>query len=279
MTVADPESTEKFWQLPVAALEQRLGAGPQGLAAGEAAARLKTFGPNKLRAGPHLSLLFKVASRFRNPLVLILLVAAAISAATGELPSFVIISSIVTISILLDSVQEFRAEQAAEALRISVSLKEQVLRDGSEVTVRADDLVPGDVVLLAAGDLVPADGRVIEARDFFVNEALLTGESIPVRKRASTLDALAHTRPGGDDLPIAYAATLVVHGHGIGEVIATGIASEVEGASSRYVSQMYDQAKVLEQAYGTYRDLLKEGRREEANRQERACDGFHGRFS
>ena len=114
MAVADPESTEKFWQLPVAALKQRLGAGTQGLAAGEAAARLKTFGPNKLRAGPHLSLLFKVASRFRNPLVLILLVAAAISAATGELPSFVIISSIVTISILLDSVQEFRAEQAKQ---------------------------------------------------------------------------------------------------------------------------------------------------------------------
>ena len=114
--------------------------------------------------------------------MIILLVAAAISALTGDLTSFIIISTIVLMSAVLDTVQEYRAEEAAEALKVSVALKEQVLRDGQEVTVLGQDLVPGDVVLLAAGDLVPADGRLLEARDFFVNEALLTGESYPAEK-------------------------------------------------------------------------------------------------
>ena len=89
------------------------------------------------------------------------------------------------LSVLLDSVQEYRAEQAAEKLRVSVALTEQVLRDGREITIHADNLVPGDVVLLAAGDLVPADGRLLEAKDFFVNEGLLTGKSYPTEKSAA----------------------------------------------------------------------------------------------
>ena len=116
--------------------------------------------------------------------MLILLAAAAVSAFTGDVASLAIISAMVLFSVLLDSVQEYRAEQAAEELKVSVALKEQVLRDGREITVRADQLVPGDVVVLAAGDLVPADGSVIDARDFFVNEGLLTGKSYPAEKRA-----------------------------------------------------------------------------------------------
>ena len=136
----------------------------------EAAARLQRYGANRLESQRRFSLLRKVLSRFRNPLVLILLAAATVSAFTGDIASLVIIAIMVLFSVLLDSVQEYRAEQAADQLKISVALKEQALRDGREITVRADQLVPGDVVVLAAGDLVPADGRVIEARDFFVNE-------------------------------------------------------------------------------------------------------------
>ncbi len=182
-----PDSTPKsrFWQTGLADLERQLGAGRDGLSFAEVAARRARYGPNTLEARRRVSLPLRFLSRFRNPLVVILLVAAAISALTGDLSSFIIISTIVLTSAGLDTVQEYRAEEAAERLKLSVALEEQVLRDGQKVTVLGQDLVPGDVVLLAAGDLVPADGRLIEARDFFVNEALLTGESYPSEKHAN----------------------------------------------------------------------------------------------
>ena len=181
---SDSGPERKFWQIALADLEKQLAAGGNGLTSIEAAARRLRYGPNSLEERRRLSLPFKFLSRFRNPLVIILLVAAGISAGTGDLASFIIISTIVLMSAVLDTVQEYRAEQAAESLKVSVALKEQVLRDGQETTVLGQDLVPGDVVLLAAGDLVPADGRLLEARDFFVNEALLTGESYPAEKHA-----------------------------------------------------------------------------------------------
>ena len=175
----------KFWQVGLADLERQLEAGRDGLSSAEAAARQLQYGANALEERRRVSLPLRFLSRFRNPLVLILLAAAAISALTSDLSSFIIIAAIVLTSAMLDTVQEYRAEAAAERLKTSVALKEQVVRDGREITVPGRDLVPGDVVLLAAGDLVPADGRLIEAKDFFVNEALLTGESYPSEKHAS----------------------------------------------------------------------------------------------
>src|SRR5271169_3508360 len=180
----DSPSPRRFWRVPLGDLENQLAAGKDGLSSAEAAARRLRYGPNTLEERRRLSLPLKFLSRFRNPLVIILLAAAVISALTDDLTSFIIISTIVLMSAALDTVQEFRAEEAAESLKVSVALKEQVLRDGKEVTVLGQNLVPGDVVLLAAGDLVPADGRLLEARDFFVNEALLTGESYPSEKHA-----------------------------------------------------------------------------------------------
>ena len=174
----------KFWQIALADLERQLGADRNGLSSAEVAERQLRYGANTLGERRRLSLSLKFLSRFRNPLVLILLAAAAISALTGDLASFIIISTIVLTSAVLDTVQEHRAEEAAEHLKVSVALMEQVMRDGHEVTVLGQDLVPGDVVLLSAGDLVPADGRLLEARDFFVNEALLTGDSFPTEKQA-----------------------------------------------------------------------------------------------
>ena len=156
-----------------------LGAGVAGIDAAEASAKLERFGPNVLAPTTSTSLVVKFLVRFRNPLVLILIVASAISAFTGDVASFVIISTIVLMSVVLDSVQEQRARSAAERLRRSVALKERVLRDGAEREIEAAEIVPGDLVLLSAGDLVPADGRLVEAKDFFVNEALLTGEAYP----------------------------------------------------------------------------------------------------
>ena len=171
-----------FWQLPVATLLAQLGASAAGLSSAEAATRLAQFGPNLVHAERKKALLLQFLSKFRNPLVIILLVASALSAFTGDAASFFIIGAIVLISVTLDFVQEYRAGQAAEKLRLSVAVRGQVLRDGKPVEIPLAELVPGDVALLSAGDMIPCDGRVLEAKDFFVNQALLTGEPYPVEK-------------------------------------------------------------------------------------------------
>ena len=214
-----------FWQTPLDELERQLGASSNGLSSTEAAARLLRYGANTLDSRQKHSFLLKVLSRFRNPLVLILLVAAVISGLTGDVASFGIISTMVLLSVLLDSVQEYRAEQAAEQLKVSVALKEQVLRDGREITIRADQLVPGDVVLLAAGDLVPADGRLLEARDFYVNEGLLTGESYPTEKHV-VAEGTANV-DAAQAANAAFMGTSVVSGSAKLLLCATGNATQL----------------------------------------------------
>ena len=229
MTPDNPPQ-RRFWQVPLADLLNQLAAGKDGLRSTEVVARRLRYGPNTLEARRRLSLPLKFLSRFRNPLVLILLVAAAISAGTGDLASFIIILTIVLMSAALDTAQEYRAEQAAEALKVSVALKEQVLRDGQEVTVPGEDLVPGDVVLLAAGDLVPADGRLVEVRDLFVNEALLTGESYPAEKHARN--------EGIESLEVAEATNAAFMGSSVMNgsakllVCATGLTTQLGQISS-----------------------------------------------
>jgi magnesium-transporting ATPase (P-type) len=132
-----------------------------------------------------MRLAVKVAKRFAEPLIAILLVAAAISGFTGDMASFAIIVVVIVLSIALDVVQEQRAEQAADALRRSVAIHADALRDEKLVAVPVEQLVPGDVVALRAGDLVPADGVIVASRNLHVNEALMTGEPYPVEKRAA----------------------------------------------------------------------------------------------
>ncbi len=158
--------------------------GPQGLDDREAAALRQTHGPNVLRPRRERAVVLEFLAHFRNPLVLVLLAASTIAALLGDVRSFVVITLIVLLSVLLDFVQEHRAGRAVERLRSTVAVRATVLRGGKPREIPIADLVPGDVVLLSAGDLVPADGRLIEARDFFVNQSLLTGESFPVEKRA-----------------------------------------------------------------------------------------------
>src|ERR1019366_4932517 len=154
-----------------------------GLSDAEAKTRLARFGPNLFRERQDRSLPLQYLARFKNPLVIILLVASAVSAFTGEVTNFLIISFIVLLSVTLDFVQEYRANAAAEKLRLSVSVRANVIRDGKPLEVAVTEVVPGDIALLAAGDLIPGDGKVLEANDFFVKQALLTGESYPVEKR------------------------------------------------------------------------------------------------
>ena len=129
-----------------------------GLSGAEATARLTRSGPNVFRDHTERALLVQFILRFKNPLVIILLLASAISAFTGEVANFVIISLIVVLSVTLDFVQEYRAGKAAEKLRLAVSVRTTVVRDGKNHDIPVADVVPGDIVVLSAGDLVPADG-------------------------------------------------------------------------------------------------------------------------
>jgi Mg2+-importing ATPase len=181
---AKPQS---WWLEPLSKETADFATAATGLSDAEAKARLAKLGPNLFRERQDKSLLLQYISRFKNPLVLILLVASAVSAFTGEVTNFLIITCIVLLSVTLDFVQEYRANAAAEKLRLSVSVRANVIRDGKPQEVPVTEVVPGDVVLLSAGDLIPADGRVLEACDFFVKQALLTGESYPVEKRPGVL--------------------------------------------------------------------------------------------
>jgi Mg2+-importing ATPase len=183
----DDKTAPQFWRLPIKLLLEQLAASPDGLSSAEAALRLARFGPNIIHGEQKRALILQFLAKFKNPLVIILLVASALSAFTGDVASFFIIGTIVLISVTLDFVQEYRTGQAADGLRQSVAVRGQVYRDGKILEIPLADMVPGDVALLAAGDLIPCDGRVLEAKDFFVNQALLTGEAFPVEKTAIEL--------------------------------------------------------------------------------------------
>ena len=181
------DNDQDWWGQALVATLASLNANPRGLTGAEAGLRLARFGINRFRDRPERPLLVQFITRFKNPLVIILLVASAIAALTGDITSFVIINLVVLLSVTIDFVQEYRAGRAVQSLRESVAVRVTALRDGTPQDVPVTAVVPGDVVRLAAGDLVPADGRVLEARDFFVKQALLTGESYPVEKRALDL--------------------------------------------------------------------------------------------
>jgi P-type Mg2+ transporter len=215
-------SGEAWWLTPPDASAAALAT---GLSAAEARAVLSRCGPNVFRDHRERPLIVQFIVRFKNPLVIILLLASAISAFTGEVANFFIISLIVILSVTLDFVQEYRAGKAAEKLRLAVSVKTTVMRDGKNVDVPVADVVPGDIVVLSAGDLVPADGVVLEAHDFFVKQALLTGEAYPVEKKSAMPPADA------TDLQEAanavFAGTSVISGSARALVIRTGTATAI----------------------------------------------------
>ena len=177
-----PHRVNGFVLQPLTELLVSLDATPDGLSEAEAERRLKINGPNVLRNHGRRPVILAFLSRFQNPLVLLLIAAGAISAFTREDASFAIICVVVLASVTLDFIQEYRADSAAEQLRDSITAKVMAQRGGKSLELPVSEVVPGDVVLLAAGDLVPADGRLLEAKDFFVSQSLLTGESYPVEK-------------------------------------------------------------------------------------------------
>ena len=216
---------ETWWLRPLSALQAELTVKPGGLSTAEASARLSRFGPNLFRDRQERSAFSQFLTRFKNPLVIVLLVASGISAITGEVANFVIISFIVLLSVTLDFVQEYRAGKAAEKLRLAVSVRAAVMRDGHRVQVPVAEVVPGDCVLLSAGDMVPADGLVLEARDFFVKQALLTGESYPVEKKPGP--PVADATDLQDAVNAVFAGTSVISGSARILVVKTGTGTAI----------------------------------------------------
>jgi len=162
---------------------------PGGLSEAEVASRLKQVGTNEIAREKHQSALMRLSSNVKNPLVLLLLALSVLSFLTGDLRAAVVIFVMVVLGVVLRFVQEMRADHAAEQLQAMVSNTATSVRDGKEKEVSLKMLVPGDIIRLAAGDMVPADARVLSAKDLFLNQAALTGEALPVEKKAAPASA------------------------------------------------------------------------------------------
>jgi Mg2+-importing ATPase len=211
-------ATAIFWPTPTSTHIDALHTSLHGLSQAEAERRLAAVGENRVEASQSRSLLHKIGQRVMNPLVAMLVVAAAVSGLSGDVGSFVIIVAVVTLSLALDIVQEHRAEQTAEALRDSVAIEADAVRDGIVKSVPVKSLVPGDVVKLRTGDLVPADGIVLEAHELQINEALMTGEPFPTLKTSALCSA---TSPA-EATNALFAGTSCVGGSGTMLIIETG---------------------------------------------------------
>ena len=210
---------------------EELGSSHEGLDVNEAEKRLLKHGKNKLAEAKKDSLIKRFFAQMKDPMIIILLCAAAISGvlAVSEGESFadvIIILAVVIVNAVLGVYQENKAEKAIEALREMSAASSKVMRSGTIHTVHSEDLVPGDVVLLEAGDAVPADGRIIESASLKIEEAALTGESVPVDKTADALTAAGEV-PLGDRTNMAYMGSTVVYGRGVMVVCATGMDTEM----------------------------------------------------
>ncbi|HXZ95114.1 MAG TPA: magnesium-translocating P-type ATPase [Dehalococcoidia bacterium] len=179
-------SAEEIISLPCSEVLDRLGTSATGLTIEEVERRLETYGSNEVVKKERGSILIEFLSHFKSPLVIILIIAAIVSGVLGQRPNAIIILSIVLVSVILDFTQEYRAERAAEELKRRVATTATTVRNGAKQDIEISELVPGDVIALSAGDIVPADARIINARDFFVDQSALTGESFPVEKTADS---------------------------------------------------------------------------------------------
>jgi len=197
---------------------------PEGLSGADAALRLSEYGANEIQAAKRISAWEILLEQFKNVLILILLVATGISLFLGHGVESIVIAIIVLFAVGLGFIQEYRAERAIEALRQMAAPTATVLRDGREVKIPSRDLVPGDVIILHTGDRVPADARLLESVNMQIEEAALTGESVPVEKH--TLPLPTEELAVGDRKNMIYAGTAATYGRGRGLVVATAMQTE-----------------------------------------------------
>jgi Mg2+-importing ATPase len=220
----------EYWALDASEVVKRLDSRPEGLSRTEAVQRLTEYGSNELRERRQLSPLDVLTRQLRSPLLLLLVFAAGASALTGEWLDAAIVLTIVIATVAIGYSREYSAQAAAAALRARLRTRSTVLRDGRAEQIPTEEIVPGDVVLLAAGSLVPADAALLEATDFFVSEAVLTGESFPVQKTPAVLDVSAVLV---ERTNCVFLGTNVRSGTARSIVVATGPATEFGAIAHR----------------------------------------------
>ena len=236
----------------VSSVLETAGSTETGLSSEQAAERLEKYGPNKLVEAKKRSNILRFFDQMKDPMILILLAAAALSFFTSlyqhESPADVfIILFVVVLNSVLGVVQESKAEEAIEALKQMTAAKSKVLRDGEITTLQSDELVTGDVIILEAGDSIPADGRIIEEASMKVEEAALTGESVPVTKQADeiVLGAEAKDVPLADRKNMVYMGSTVVYGRGKAVITGTGMTTEM-GKIADAISQAEEELTPLQ---------------------------------
>jgi Ca2+-transporting ATPase len=218
-------NSQPWHQLEAAEVLRHFGSEADGgLSTAVARRRLTQYGANEIQAARSISPWIILLEQFKNVLIIILIIAVILSAFLGHAVEALAIAVIVLFAALLGFFQEYRAERALEALRQLAAPTAAVLRDGQEFTVPARELVTGDIIYLRMGDKVPADARLIEAANLKADEAALTGESVPVEKRAQALPVA--DLPVADRKNMAYAGTAITYGRGRAVVVATGMQTE-----------------------------------------------------
>ncbi len=237
----------QWYSLPPSMVLSRLDVSPSsGLSEAEAAKRLGTYGPNKLDAAKKEPLILRFLDQLKDPMIIVLLAAAALSLlSTGgeDWIEALIILLIVAVNAAISISQEDSAQRALEALQKMSAPLAKVIREGKQVRVETDKLVPGDIILLEAGDLVPADARILECANLKADESAMTGESVPVEK--SALDTLPEGTPLADRVNMAVSSTVITNGRAVCVVTATGMDTEV-GRIARLLTGQEETATPLQ---------------------------------
>jgi calcium-translocating P-type ATPase len=249
---ADDTTTNAWHAMPPEEIAARLATGDRGLDAAEAATRLRRYGRNELPEEPPPAALVLLARQLRSPLIYILVIAAVVTTLLQEYLDAIVIAAVVVINASIGFAQERKADRAVRALAGMVVPRARVVRDGEEREIDSRDLVPGDVVLLEPGARIPADLRLLAVNGLETDESLLTGESMPVAKRVTAVDAATVL---ADRRPMAYTGAVVTTGRGWGVAVATGPDTEL-GAIAGLIRGTPVEATPLQQRLGTFARLI-----------------------
>ena len=201
------------------------GTGPDGLTEAQVAENLEKYGPNKLYEKKKKSVFAVFLSQFKDLLVIILIIAAMISMATGNVESTVVILAVLILNAILGTVQYLKAEKSLDSLKSLSSPTAKVIRNGEHMEIKAEDLAAGDIIRLEAGDIVPGDARVIDSYSLKVNESSLTGESEGVEKFSDPIEGEKVAL--GDQKNMVFSGSLVTYGRGLAVVTGVGVHTEL----------------------------------------------------